>query len=389
MATITDVDEHIINSNLRFTTKFYNELSRNHGNVIFSPLGVYSVLSMIYQGSNEETEKQFARTLNVPNKKAAVNGYNLIMNFLNNLEEVTFYIANKIYIMKSYSLETTFEEVVTNIFSSEIESVNFDLLSTEIANKINKWIEMKTDANFKNIISPDSLKSDIQLVAVNAVCFKGKWLDGFVKHATRVDSFFVANEEKVDCYMMYVNRQFKYKVNEDLDAEILELPYMNENVSMVIILPRSKNGITDLEHKLMNIDLSILTQNVLRVRVKVHLPKFKIEGTVDMKPILKEMSLDMVFDPVKANLSGISTNSERLCVNEIIQKVIIEVNEEGSGVALSEDEVPVITYCGKRPLPEFTADHPFMVLLQVNYGQSANIIFCGKVLRPESTNGSI
>lgn len=48
------------------------------------------------------------------------------------------------------------------------------------------------------------------------------------------------------------------------------------------------------------------------------------------------MGLGMVFDPGKANFSEISTNSEHLCIKEIIQKAKIEVNEEGTGVALSE-----------------------------------------------------
>lgn len=286
----TDIDiEWIANGNLKFATKFYNQFSKNKTNVVFSPLGVHNVLSMVHQGSNEETEKQLAETLNIPNKNAGANGYNMIMNFLNNLEDVTFHIANKIYIKKNCSLKTTFEEVVSKLFLSEIESVNFDS-STETADKINEWVEKRTDSNIKDIISRGSLKSDSQLLLIDAVCFKSKWQQGFVKHATRIVPFFITNIEKIDCHMMYVNRSFKYnKFNDDLDAEILELPYMNENVSMVIILPKSNDGIANLENKLMKVDFSILTKSMIKVRVKVHLPKFKIESTLDMKPLLKEV----------------------------------------------------------------------------------------------------
>ena len=57
--------------------------------------------------------------------------------------------------------------------------------------------------------------------------------------------FWINPEEKVRCQMMSQKARFGYCENEAL--RILEMPYINRDLSMVVFLPRKKDGLPDLE----------------------------------------------------------------------------------------------------------------------------------------------
>ena len=61
-------------------------------------------------------------------------------------------------------------------------------------------------------------------------------------------------------------------------------------------------------------------------RVKLYLPKFKIEKDNDFKDILKSMNLDICLSD-NANFSKIS-NKIKLKIDKLLQKGYIEINEE-------------------------------------------------------------
>jgi serine protease inhibitor len=64
------------------------------------------------------------------------------------------------------------------MFHSNFQSVSFEN-SLFAARKINKWVEKITRKKIKDLITPDIFNSDIQLVFVNAIYFKGDWAEKF------------------------------------------------------------------------------------------------------------------------------------------------------------------------------------------------------------------
>lgn len=74
---------------------------------------------------------------------------------------------------------------------------------------------------------------------------------------------------------------------------MLELPYANEQLSMIVILPvdRSETGLSEMEKKLKEVDLTTMADSLRTVEVEVSLPKFKIETTIELKDVLTEVHL--------------------------------------------------------------------------------------------------
>ncbi|KAK9888528.1 hypothetical protein WA026_000779 [Henosepilachna vigintioctopunctata] len=372
----------IVQSNGLFTNKLYNILARKEGNVFFSPISAHAVLAMSYLGSAGSTEKAYVSSLGLPSLAATADGYEKVTSKLNNVPNVTLLIANKVYVNKGSTLKENFKNAVVNKFHSEVENVDFASAS-KTAGVINSWVEDKTRNKIKDIISPNDLNADTRLVLVNAIYFKGNWQNKFDKGATRTEPFYLNDKDTIDVQMMHINKKFNYKHDESLKAKVIELPYTNPEVSLVVILPDEKDGIKDLEKKLEKFDLTKITEGTWNTEVELALPKFKIETTIPLKDPLNEMGLGEIFDQSKANFSNLIEGQEPLYVSKVIQKAFIEVNEEGAEAAAAT--AVIIVTLSDHGTEYFLADHPFIFVLK--YGPT--ILFEGKCVRPKSGDSNI
>ncbi|VEN46845.1 unnamed protein product [Callosobruchus maculatus] len=283
--------EAVLKGNSEFTKKLYHALSKEEGNIFFSPISVHAVLSMLHQGSRGETQQILGDVLAVPGLTESAEGYKRVMKGLNSVKNVTLLIANKIYIGNGYAFQDNFASIISKNFLSEVQSLDF--ADAEYAAKvINTWVEGKTNNRIKDLIQPLDLHPVLtRLVLVNAIYFKGKWETSFNPKRTYLEKFYLNDHDSVDVQMMHLQTELMYKVDENLDAKVLELPYSNKDLSMIINLPNKRNGIAELEKKLDNVDLSTIIKNMYQAEVSVSLPKFKIETSMDLKKPLIVVSI--------------------------------------------------------------------------------------------------
>lgn len=62
---------------------------------------------------------------------------------------------------------------------------------------------------------------------------------------------------------------------------------------MFIILPDQHSGLRDVENNIQNINFAELEGS--KSEVALHLPKFKIESKLDLKPILRNVNVKNIF----------------------------------------------------------------------------------------------
>ncbi|CAH1369245.1 unnamed protein product, partial [Tenebrio molitor] len=371
----------VLQGNSAFTNNLYKVLAEKEGNVFFSPISVHVVLSMAYQGALDTTAEKFANTLHVPKAKAAAEGYNEIMKRLNSVTNVTLLMANKVFLMEGFQLLSDFENAVTKHFLSEVQLVDFKK-NEEAAKTINSWVEVQTREKIKDLIQKDDLDGSTRLVLVNAIYFKGDWKHKFDKERTKTEPFYLNDKDTIDVQMMHIKKKFNYKNDSELQAQVIELPYTNEDLSMFIILPNEKNGIGNLEKKLATMNLTDISKNMWSTEVNLALPKFKIEETIDLKDALTKLGLGEIFDERKANFGGmIQVGSGNLYVSKVVQKAFIEVNEEGAEAAAA-----TVACCARIDFNPnfFIADHPFIFLLVTKSPGTRNFLFVGKINKPAS-----
>jgi serine protease inhibitor len=100
-----------------------------------------------------------------------------------------------------------------------------------------------------------------RLVLTNAIYFKGNWASQFKEDRTRDDAFTLLDGSKVQVPMMNQRAEFGYAETDRL--QVLEMPYVGEELSMVVLLPKKPDGIGQLEKDLT---VESLTQWLDRLR---------------------------------------------------------------------------------------------------------------------------
>lgn len=243
------------------------------------------------QGATGETLNLINNALNATDEDCK-EGYKDIITLLNGLngdKGVQLNVANKIYVKNSYKLKESFKNVAVENYFSDIESVNFGD-SINAANSINQWIESKTNDKIHNLISKDDLNPLTRMILVNAIYFKGQWLHKFKASQTRKSPFFASETETVNVPFMTQEVEVNYAHIEELNAEVIELPYSNRFTRMSILLPKDRHGIKDLEEKMKSFDFSNIRRKMRTVLAKIKLPKFKFESTLFLDEPLKMVS---------------------------------------------------------------------------------------------------
>ncbi|XP_027583672.1 serpin B6-like isoform X2 [Pipra filicauda] len=249
--------------------------------------------------------------------------------------------------------------------------------------RINGWVEERTEGKIQNLLAEGVLDSLTRLVLVNAIYFKGNWEKQFNKERTAERPFQINKNETKPVQMMFKKDRFNMTYIGDLQTKILELPYVGNELSMIILLPDAiqdgSTGLERLERELTYEKLIdwINPEMMDSTEVRVSLPRFKLEENYDLKPILSCMGMPDAFDLGKADFSGMSSGNE-LVLSEVVHKSFVEVNEEGTEAAAATAAIMMMR-CAMI-VPDFTADHPFLFFIRHN--KSSSILFCGRFCSP-------
>ncbi|KAK2903638.1 hypothetical protein Q8A67_008351 [Cirrhinus molitorella] len=292
-------------------------------------------------------------------------------------------LANRLYGEQSYQFVEKFLNDAKKFYEAGLEKVDFIKKSDASRVDINKWVEKKTQGKIKDLLPHGSIDAMARLVLVNAIYFKGNWERKFPKEATRDGPFKLNKTQTKPVKMMSQKAEFPMTFIQEMNSQVLELPYVGKSLSMLIILPKEiedgTTGLQKLEKALTYEKLMEWTKPEVmhKQEVQVSLPRFKMEQTYDMKSLLISMGMEDAFDLQKVNLSGMSPNND-LVVSKVIHKAFVEVNEEGTEAAAATGVV-VMNRCLRIP-QVFNADHPFLFFIRHNPTKS--ILFYGRLCSP-------
>ncbi|CAJ0935526.1 unnamed protein product [Ranitomeya imitator] len=232
------------------------------------------------------------------------------------------------------------------------------------------------------VLSEGTVDGTTILVLVNAIYFKGDWAEKFNPEQTKEVPFRLNKNEQKPVKMMYQMKHLPFNYISELSCRVLELPYVGNELSMILLLPDNiedeTTGLQKLEKEISLEKLQDWTQpeHMFPIDVHVHLPKFKLEESYKLKSTLSALGMVDIFDAGCANLSGIS-GSENIFLSEVIHKSFVEINEEGTEAAAATAGIAMMCMLREE---EFNADHPFLFFIRHN--ESKNILFFGKYCSP-------
>ncbi len=372
--------QSIVQSNDEFAFDLYSKLKRN-GNSFFSPFSIFDALSMVYAGANGETKTQMTKTLHIrlSNDKFNV-AFSKTVDLMNltATNSSTLNVANALWVQKGFKLLPSFVSIIDKYYNGELYKVDF-AKPLEAKKMINDWVREKTKGKIEDIIN--RLPGLTRLVLTNAIYFNGKWKVAFKASNTKKADFFVDSGHTTKVEMMYQKSKFSYMQNDLLQA--LRLPYGSGKLSMIVLLPKDKDGIQNLENSLSASNFKKWCSEMKEQTVKVFFPKFKLRDGYSLNSVLKSLGMKNAFD--NADFSGID-GAKDLVISDVLHKAFVDVNEKGTEAAAVTSVIMTLTCAPnvKPPvIPVFKADHPFIFFIVDKISATSDLIlFMGKVEKP-------
>ncbi|XP_028618947.1 serpin B9-like isoform X1 [Grammomys surdaster] len=350
-------------------------------NICYSPINISSALAMILLGVKGNTKVQISEAIGLITEIDIHQCFLWILNTLNKpTRKYIFRMANRLFAENTCEFLPTFKESCLQFYHMEMEQLSFTKAPEESRKNINTWVCKKTKGKIPELLSGASVDSDTRLVLVNALYFKGRWHHKFEIKSTKEMPFKINKDEKRPVKMMCQEDMFKLAYVNEMQVQVLVLPYKGKELNLVVLLPDDGVELSKVENNLTFEKLAAWTKPdyLKTTKVLVFLPKFKLEEDYDMESILPNLGVVNVFQEGKADLSEMSPE-RGLCVSKFIQKTVVEVNEEGTeATAASADD----TVCSAETHQSqtFCADHPFLFFIRHN--KTNTILFCGRFSSP-------
>lgn len=352
-----------------------NARTARDSNLSLSPISASLALGMLMNGAEGETLDQVRRTVGFGSREVTqVNAaYKALIPLLTTLDpSVKMAFANAAWFDLSAAPATGFSQRLTDVFGAAVSSAK--LVDPATVAAINRWVSNATNARIPSIVDEFN-DSDVAFL-VNATYFKGKWRAQFDAAQTRPADFRLATGAVVQLPTMS-NQTGLVRLGGLPDGTVIgELPFGGDAFAMSIVVPpagRLESMIDSLTPARWQAMTAALPAAVATMPVR--LPKFRIENRRELKRELAALGMPRAFQDAQLAPMFASPTS-RLAVTSVLQKVFVDVNEEGAEAAAATGII-----VGRTSVPTgLVVDKPFFFAIRERL--SGTILFLGKVVRP-------
>ena len=339
--------------NCTFQTNIFSQINNDKSgkNVIISPLSIYQVLSLLSNGAKESTLSEMLSVLGSTS--------------LDELNDINYKILSKI---SSFSTIDIANAVMTRFkplenFCSVADKYLAPMESLESVEQINEWCKEKTHGKIEKII--EQLSPETIMILLNAVYFKGEWINQFDKYFTKKLPFYNLSKNEIKVDTMLQIDHFRYFSNKEIQA--IELPFQKDFMSAIIILPSEKIEINSfIKNNLAKKNyLTDIINKLDYAKVHLELPKFEVTFEETLNHVIKKLGMKKIFNSLEADLSGLY-NRKGLFVSQVIHKTYLKVNEEGTeAAAVTLVAVDEASMAGEEEIiHEMKVNRPFLFLLK-------------------------
>ncbi len=356
------------------------------GNFAMSPASISIAFAMTYGGARGETAAQMKKVLHFGGEPDAVmRSWGAFSRALSDpTRPLTLRIANQLFGEKTYTFKQTYLDQTRAAFGAPLEQVDFKSAPEPSRERINAWVEDRTEKRIKELLPPSSIKPLTRLVLVNAIYFLGNWEHPFDPARTQDQPFSTSASTTKKVPMMQQVHELGYA--EVGGTKVLELPYKGGSGSLLVALPNKVDGLASLERTLSTAAIDSWRRALVNQSVNVSFPRFEASpsSSVSLRTELEAMGMPVAFDKAKADFTGMADPpdpDERLAIDDAFHKAFVKVDEKGTEAAAATAVVMSARGMGGPPkIAEFKADHPFLFFIIEK--QSGLVLFMGRVTDP-------
>lgn len=368
-----------------FGVELYKQLGAKRGNVFISPASLSTAFGMTYAGARGETARELAAALRFGPQERLHGELGALGKSLNaDKAGARLELANALWTQTGFRLEPAFESLIGRHYGGAVRRVDF-VREAEALRTVNGWVAERTNGRIRDLLGPDHISPLTRLVLTNTVYFKGDWLHPFNPKGTKPGPFHAPGGPVTAPLMRLGEVSLRHWDGGAFQA--VEIPYRGEAVSMVVLLPKARDGLPALEGSLSGPELTRWLTAVSQapvVDVDLTLPRFTARNQFELKPALQAMGVRQAFQEAEADFSGMSSET-RLLIEAVVHATFVAVDETGTEAAGATGVVVRAVSARPPPVP-FRADHPFLYLIRDK--ATGAVLFFGRLERPEAAQPS-
>ena len=350
-----------------FAGRLFDALALDHTNILFSPLSIAMVLSMVREGAVGATATELDTLLGgaAPgvgdDLAAATRAMGSARGTLN--------VANSLWGQDGLGWKQPFLSRLEATYGAPLHQADFTTNPEAARQEINHWVARQTKGKIPELIDPGLIDAMTRLVLVNALHFKAPWEAPMAELGRR--PFSAATGNKVMIPTLSGGGMWPWW--ESTDCSATAIPCDGGDFALVVALPKdpTRSGSVD----------PATYGKVLQAppaSVTLQMPAWKFRLKVMLTEVLQQLGLTLAFDAARADFSGM-TAEERLALGFVVHEAMIEVNAKGI-------EATAATAAGMRAggalvnPKELVIGSPFTYALM--HVETATPLFLGRVGDP-------
>lgn len=354
--------EKYTEGSIGFGIKLLAENMQEGENTVVSPVSASAVLSTLALGAGGKTSSEIRNAIASGTSTDVIStGTHYLFSRLTafNSEEGYFKSANSLWFDNRFDVKSSFLQSCTNYYDTDIFRIDFT--EVDAADKVNGWVNEKTDSEITNII--DSTEGACT-IAINTALMKDAWATPYDELQMSKGTFSGAKGDTEAEFMssneFYVSTAY---------AEGFVKGFKNVPCKFMALLPKEDENITDFVNNLSVGRLTaIIDSQAPMERCVAKLPVFSVESDLELTESLKAMGINTMFDAEKADFSNLS-NAGQVYISEINQKAFVEVGPQGAKAGAATSAVLAYGVSPSEDVVEFkeiTFDRPFVFVIYDN-----------------------
>lgn len=357
-------------ANNHLAIKLYSMLAADKQNVFFSPCSISVAMTMLLCAAEGKTASEISSALGYDDIGiSALDAVSIFKEQLKLSQEQSdspvLACANAVLSRKGVAIKDAYQKILGESFGA----IWIQTDAEDSLHLVNDFVKGKTNDMIPELLQQLPVSS--ALVLLNVIYFKGMWMRQFKKEETCIQAFY--NDEMMkEVDMMHITHTFPFHEEETL--QILQLPYIGQDIAMLIFLPREKDGLRSIES---NLSPNVVTESKEKLHektVEVSLPRFRVDYTRCLVECFSDLGVKRAFIPGAE--FGVASDSPELSVYDISHTAVLVITEEGSEAGA----VTTVAEADGAPMganPVFCVDHPFYFLIYDT--KSDVILFMGRV----------
>ncbi|XP_046865409.1 intracellular coagulation inhibitor 3-like isoform X1 [Drosophila willistoni] len=304
--------------------KYYDEEIRMQ-NTVMSPFSLSVNLIALYFAGDERVRARIKRFLHLNGTNDEIG--QRVRNALNRFQQksaVKFLMLSNIYVSSRFPVSASYDSLIHKYLNMRALNINFSQHG-EISKTINRWINQCTG---KNIFVPVERPSDnTAFLMPNFIHIEADFrypLSSLILQGTFLND---GISKRTITMMRNRHLRLKYNMIPELEAEVIEMPFSNSTISMMIVLPKNPQELPQLQRRLRDFNTFHLHKQLEFHYIDVSLPIINEFYTNYLEDHLINRRMYSIFGV--GTFSKIAKHGSKIYLDGLVQTVSFKMNEEG------------------------------------------------------------